>query len=234
MTTGPAAPAFRDVTAEAGLDGIDQAQCTCSATSTAMATATSSSSDTLPLAGSMLTEATARSRTPTSGSGLDFVTPATAATSSTTMATAAPTFTWVTTATRSSLAQDPLLRDQRRAQPPLSQCGWPSVRRRDPRISDRRHRLALAVTASDYDGDGDVDLGVANDFGRKVLYRNNGDGTFTDVTKTAGVLDFSGGMGLAFADLNFDGIDRTSIPATSTATSGGSAKRSPSGSTAGT
>ena len=64
---------------------------------------------------------------------------------------------------------------------------------------------ATAATFFDYDGDGHVDLCVANDFGRKVLYRNNGDGTFTDVAKAAGVLDFSGGMGLAFADMNFDG-----------------------------
>jgi hypothetical protein len=65
---------------------------------------------------------------------------------------------------------------------------------------------ALAVTASDFDGDGDVDLAVANDFGRKVLYRNNGDGTFTDVAKQAKVLDFGAGMGLAFGDMNFDGL----------------------------
>jgi hypothetical protein len=63
----------------------------------------------------------------------------------------------------------------------------------------------LAVAAGDYDGDGDADIGVANDFGRKVLYRNNGNGTFTDVAKQAGVLDFSGGMGLAFGDFNDDG-----------------------------
>jgi hypothetical protein len=37
-----------------------------------------------------------------------------------------------------------------------------------------------------------------------VLYHNNGDGTFTDRAKQAGVLDFSGGMGVAFADLNGD------------------------------
>ena len=64
---------------------------------------------------------------------------------------------------------------------------------------------ALAVTAADYDGDGDSDLAIANDFGRKCLYRNNGDGTFTDMAKEAGVLDFSGGMGLAFGDFDSDG-----------------------------
>jgi hypothetical protein len=65
---------------------------------------------------------------------------------------------------------------------------------------------ALAVASADYDGDGDADLVVANDFGRKCLFRNNGDGTFTDVAKEAGVLDFSGGMGVAFGDFNDDGL----------------------------
>ena len=65
---------------------------------------------------------------------------------------------------------------------------------------------SLAVASADYDHDGDPDLAVANDFGRKCLFRNNGDGTFTDVAKEAGVLDFSGGMGLAFGDFNDDGL----------------------------
>ncbi|MCA1593864.1 MAG: VCBS repeat-containing protein [Acidobacteria bacterium] len=61
------------------------------------------------------------------------------------------------------------------------------------------------VASADYDGDGFPDLAVANDFGRKCLFHNNGDGTFTDAAKQAGVLDFSGGMGLAFGDFNDDG-----------------------------
>jgi hypothetical protein len=63
----------------------------------------------------------------------------------------------------------------------------------------------LAVAACDYDNDGYPDLMVANDFGRKNLYHNNGDGTFSEVAKQAGVLDFSGGMGLAFGDFDDDG-----------------------------
>ncbi len=64
---------------------------------------------------------------------------------------------------------------------------------------------ALAVSAADFNNDGHPDIAVANDFGRKCLFRNNGDGTFTDVAKEAGVLDFSGGMGLAFGDFDDDG-----------------------------
>lgn len=65
---------------------------------------------------------------------------------------------------------------------------------------------ALAVASADYDADGYPDIGVANDFGRKCLFHNNGDGTFTDVAKEAGVLDFSGGMGLTFGDFDDDGL----------------------------
>jgi len=63
----------------------------------------------------------------------------------------------------------------------------------------------LAVAAGDYDNDGYPDLADANDFGRKNLYHNNHDGTFTEVAKQAGVIDISGGMGLTFGDFNDDG-----------------------------
>ena len=64
----------------------------------------------------------------------------------------------------------------------------------------------LAVTTGDFNNDGWPDLGVANDFGRKELWRNNKDGTFTEIAAAAGVTDFSGGMGILFADLNNDGL----------------------------
>ena len=40
---------------------------------------------------------------------------------------------------------------------------------------------------------------------RDVLYRNNGDGTFTDVTESAGISNSMVGMGLAVGDYNNDG-----------------------------
>ncbi len=64
---------------------------------------------------------------------------------------------------------------------------------------------SLAVASADVDGDGWTDLAVANDFGRKNLYRNNRDGSFSEIAKEAGVLDFSGGMGLTFGDFDDDG-----------------------------
>jgi len=64
----------------------------------------------------------------------------------------------------------------------------------------------MAVAAADLNNDGWPDLVMANDFGKKSVYRNNGDGTFTEITKQAGVLDFSGGMGVAVADFDDDGL----------------------------
>ena len=48
-------------------------------------------------------------------------------------------------------------------------------------------RMAYAVRFADYDGDGYLDIFVVNVKSFNVLYRNNGDGTFTDVAKEAGV-----------------------------------------------
>ncbi len=66
----------------------------------------------------------------------------------------------------------------------------------------------------DYDNDGRLDLYIVNGalvrpapdavLPKNALYRNNGDGTFTDVTDTAGVGDTGWGMGCAFADYDND------------------------------
>lgn len=63
----------------------------------------------------------------------------------------------------------------------------------------------LGVCIGDYNNDGYPDIYV-NNFGRNVLYRNNGNGTFTDVTKEAGLeLDNHVGAGACFLDLDGDG-----------------------------
>jgi len=57
----------------------------------------------------------------------------------------------------------------------------------------------------DYDNDGNLDLYIGNDGSPNRLYRNNGDGAFTDVTEVAGVAEPIGGMGVVFADFDNDG-----------------------------
>ena len=65
--------------------------------------------------------------------------------------------------------------------------------------------LCLGSAFGDYDDDGDADLYVVNDFGRSTLYRNEGDGTFTDVTVDAGALAYGAGMSASFSDYDNDG-----------------------------
>lgn len=58
----------------------------------------------------------------------------------------------------------------------------------------------------DFDADGDLDLWDVNDFGQDRLYRNNDNGTFTDITALVGVdRQGAGGMGLAVGDIDNDG-----------------------------
>jgi enediyne biosynthesis protein E4 len=68
----------------------------------------------------------------------------------------------------------------------------------------------LGVVWGDYDNDGDSDLFVANDTTPDMLYRNNGDGTFTDIALFVGVALGGkgvalGGMGANFGDYDNDG-----------------------------
>ena len=65
-------------------------------------------------------------------------------------------------------------------------------------------RFSLAASWIDYDDDGDMDLYVANDFGRNNLYRNDG-GRFVDVAAQAGAEDQASGMGTSWSDYDGDG-----------------------------
>lgn len=68
----------------------------------------------------------------------------------------------------------------------------------------------LGVVWLDYDNDGNLDIYVANDSNPNFLYRNNGDGTFTDVALETGAAynrdgHTEAGMGVTVGDYNWDG-----------------------------
>ena len=69
-------------------------------------------------------------------------------------------------------------------------------------LAEDNDRFGFAAAWADYDEDGWPDLLVANDFGRKNLYHNEGmkDGkvTFKDVAAAAGMEDFGAGMSAAW------------------------------------
>ena len=62
----------------------------------------------------------------------------------------------------------------------------------------------VACSAADYDGDGYLDLYVLN-YGPNMLYHNNGDGTFTDVSKKSGLDDPGWSVSGVWFDYNGDG-----------------------------
>ena len=71
----------------------------------------------------------------------------------------------------------------------------------------------LNLTQADYDNDGDIDLFVARGAWLEAagqhpnsLIRNNGDGTFTDVTEAAGMLSFHPTSSAAWFDFDNDGF----------------------------
>ena len=104
---------------------------------------------------------------------------------------------------------------------------------REAGLLDRQRRFGSGCTFVDYDRDGRLDLFVANyvtfdidsvpragqsescsehlfcgprglPYGRHSLYRNNGDGTFAEVTGAAGIGKVPGGYGLTAVAADFD------------------------------
>jgi hypothetical protein len=72
-------------------------------------------------------------------------------------------------------------------------------------------RYPMTAIAADFDDDGWVDIYVASDSTAAILYRNNRDGTFTDVALQSGAAfnedgNAQAGMGIAVSDYNTDGV----------------------------
>lgn len=73
---------------------------------------------------------------------------------------------------------------------------------------DGREQAGMGSTSADYDGDGKLDLFKTNfSDDTSTLYRNNGDGTYTDMTFAAGlgINTAALGWGTMFADVDNDG-----------------------------
>jgi hypothetical protein len=64
--------------------------------------------------------------------------------------------------------------------------------------------FSSGCSAADYDNDGYVDLYVLN-YGANILYHNNGDGTFTDVSEKSGLADPRWSLSAVWFDYNNDG-----------------------------
>jgi enediyne biosynthesis protein E4 len=77
--------------------------------------------------------------------------------------------------------------------------------------------MSGGVALFDYDNDGDLDIYFVNSLTvdlvksksktKSDLYRNDGDGKFTEVSMKAGVSDIGWGMGVAVGDYNNDGFE---------------------------
>ena len=67
-----------------------------------------------------------------------------------------------------------------------------------------QNAYGMGAAVGDYDNDGFQDLYVTN-YGPNTLYRNAGDGTFTDVTARAGVAAGGWSASAGFLDYDNDG-----------------------------
>jgi enediyne biosynthesis protein E4 len=78
-------------------------------------------------------------------------------------------------------------------------------------VADARGYYGLDVMGSDFDGDGLIDIFVANDSTPNFLYHNNGNGTFSEIGFESGTaLDKNGNeqgcMGVTLGDYDHDGL----------------------------
>jgi len=106
----------------------------------------------------------------------------------------------------------------------INDSGIPSFSEMAEKYGIAEDGPSVAAEFFDYDRDGDLDLYILNSsetermntsYLQKIsdgsarnndnLYRNNGDGTFTDVTREAGIVYEGYGLGVAMGDVNKDG-----------------------------
>jgi tetratricopeptide (TPR) repeat protein/peroxiredoxin len=73
-------------------------------------------------------------------------------------------------------------------------------------------RYSFACAWGDSNNNGLPDLFIANDFGSSQLYRNNGNGTFTVVSRDAHVESVGAGMSCCWADYDNDGHQDVYVP----------------------
>lgn len=79
-------------------------------------------------------------------------------------------------------------------------------------LNVNNNRYSFACAWGDSNDNGHPDLFVANDFGSSQLYRNNGDGTFKEVSKEAHIESVGAGMGCCWADFNNNGSQDIYVP----------------------
>src|SRR5262249_53462454 len=72
-------------------------------------------------------------------------------------------------------------------------------------LEKNRWRRTFSASFADLDNHGNLDLAVVSDFAGLDLYRNDGQGHFTDVTRDWVAEPHAFGMGHALADFNADG-----------------------------
>jgi len=79
-------------------------------------------------------------------------------------------------------------------------------------LSVQNNRYSFACAWGQAAASGRQDLFVANDFGSSQLYRNNGDGTFTDASETAHVEEVGAGMSCCWQDFDNDARQDVYVP----------------------
>jgi hypothetical protein len=89
-----------------------------------------------------------------------------------------------------------------------SDASFPAFRNIAADVALDQQGLAGGVVSDDFDNDGDIDL-MVSEWGLRDqlrLYFNDGDGTFTERTKEAGLSGLVGGLNMVQADYNNDGF----------------------------